>query len=57
MGEDSALIQLDQLNQRSRVLDLGFERIDLRDAETIAVRPRMAQPAVPAAAPVTVAEG
>jgi cell division protein FtsQ len=40
VGEDSALIQLDQLDQRSRLLELGFERIDLRDSETIAVRPR-----------------
>jgi len=39
-GEDSALIQLDQLDQRSRVLELGFARIDLRDPEMIAVRPR-----------------
>ena len=39
-GEDSALIQLDQLDQRARVLELGFARIDLRDPEMIAVRPR-----------------
>ena len=38
--EDSALIQLDQLDQRARLLELGFERIDLRDPETVAVRPR-----------------
>lgn len=38
--EDSALIQLDQLDQRSRILELGFARIDLRDPEMIAVRPR-----------------
>lgn len=40
VGEDAALIQLDQLDQTSRVLELGFERIDLRDPEMIAVRPR-----------------
>ncbi|HYF22840.1 MAG TPA: cell division protein FtsQ/DivIB [Caulobacteraceae bacterium] len=40
VGEDSALIQLDQLDQRARVLELGFARIDLRDPEMIAVRPR-----------------
>lgn len=40
VGEDSALIQLEQLDQRSRVLELGFARIDLRDPELIAVRPR-----------------
>ena len=38
--EDSALIQLDQLDQKSRILELGFERIDLRDPEMVAVRPR-----------------
>ncbi len=41
--EASALIQLDQLDQRARVLELGFERIDLRDPEMIAVRPRGTQ--------------
>jgi cell division protein FtsQ len=55
VGEDSALIQLDQLNQRSRVLDLGFERIDLRDADMIAVRPRVTTPAAVMAPPA--AEG
>lgn len=39
-GEDSALIQLDQLDQKSRLLELGFARIDLRDPELVAVRPR-----------------
>lgn len=39
-GEDSALLQLDQLDQRSRILELGFARIDLRDPDAIAVRPR-----------------
>jgi cell division protein FtsQ len=45
VGADSALIQLDQLDQRSRVLELGFARIDLRDPEMVVVRPRTA-PAV-----------
>jgi cell division protein FtsQ len=40
VGEDSALIQLDQLDQKSRLLELGFARIDLRDPELVAVRPR-----------------
>ena len=40
VGEDSALIQLDQLDQKSRILELGFARIDLRDPEMVAVRPR-----------------
>lgn len=39
-GEDSALIQLDQLDQKSRILELGFARIDLRDPELVAVRPK-----------------
>lgn len=42
VGEDSALIQLDQLDQKSRILELGFARIDLRDPELVAVRPRNA---------------
>ena len=37
--EESALIQLDQLDQKARILDLGFSRIDLRDPELVAVRP------------------
>lgn len=48
-SEDAALIQLDQLDQKDRLLDLGFERIDLRDPEMVVVRPR--QPAGPAANP------
>ena len=40
VGEDSALIQLDQLDQKQRLLSLGFERVDLRDPDAIAVRPR-----------------
>jgi cell division protein FtsQ len=39
-GEDAALIQLETLDRRSRVLDLGLARIDLRDPEMVAVRPR-----------------
>lgn len=38
--EDAALIRLDQLDQASRILDLGFSRIDLRDPQMVAVRPR-----------------
>jgi cell division protein FtsQ len=40
VDEDAALIQLEQLDQRSRILELGFERIDLRDPTVVAVRPR-----------------
>lgn len=42
LGEDSALIQLDQLDQKQRLLSLGFERIDLRDPGEVVVRPRPA---------------
>lgn len=45
VGEDSALIQLDQLDQKSRILELGFARIDLRDPEAVAVRPKDNAPA------------
>jgi cell division protein FtsQ len=38
--EEAALIRLDQLDQQSRILDLGFSRIDLRDPQMVAVRPR-----------------
>jgi cell division protein FtsQ len=49
-GEAAALDQLDKLDQQSRILDLGFARIDLRDPDLVAVRPRDAGPAAPAAA-------
>ena len=39
-GADSALIQLDQLEQQGRILELGFARIDLRDPDLVAVRPK-----------------
>ena len=38
VGEDAALIQLEQLDQKTRILELGFERIDLRNPDTVAVR-------------------
>jgi cell division protein FtsQ len=44
-GEDAALIQLDQLDRQARVLELGLERIDLRDPMATAVRPRANSPA------------
>jgi cell division protein FtsQ len=49
-GADSALIQLDQLDQKSRILELGFARIDLRVPELVTVRPK---DAAPPGAPVT----
>jgi cell division protein FtsQ len=39
VGEEAALMQLEQLDQRSRILELGFERIDLRNPDVVAVRP------------------
>ena len=46
-GEESALIQLDQLDRTARILELGFARIDLRDPEMVSIRPREGAP-VPA---------
>lgn len=40
LDEADALIRLDALEARSRVLSLGFAKIDLRDPDLIAVRPR-----------------
>ena len=51
-GEDAALIQLDQLDGRSRLLELGFARIDLRDPDSVTVRPKGGADA-PAAAAAT----
>jgi cell division protein FtsQ len=45
VGEDEALAQLEQLDRRSRILELGFERIDLRNPDVVAVRPRQSAPA------------
>ena len=42
--EEQALIQLEQLDLRSRILELGFERIDLRNPDVVAVRPRAPAP-------------
>jgi cell division protein FtsQ len=39
MGLDSALIRLDAMDQRERLLDLGFSRVDLRAEDSVAVRP------------------
>lgn len=38
--EDAALVQLELLDQRERLLELGFARVDLRVPGTVAVRPR-----------------
>jgi cell division protein FtsQ len=45
-GEAQALSRLDGLDAQSRILDLGFARIDLRDPDMVTVRPNDA-PATP----------
>jgi cell division protein FtsQ len=51
VDQEQALMQLEQLDLRSRILDLGFERIDLRNPDMVAVRPRQtASAASPAGA-------
>ena len=44
-GEEQALMELEQLDQRSHILELGFDRIDLRNPDSVAVRPRQPEPA------------
>ena len=44
-GEEDALMRLEQLDQRSHILELGFDRVDLRNPELVAVRPRQTDPA------------
>ena len=41
-GEDAALLALDTLDGRARLLELGFARVDLRDPDAVLVRPRSA---------------
>ncbi|PZQ64731.1 MAG: cell division protein FtsQ [Phenylobacterium zucineum] len=48
VDEEQALIQLEQLDLRSRILELGFERIDLRNPDVVAVRPRAPVTTAPA---------
>lgn len=38
-NQEAALIQLDAMDQRERLLDLGFERVDLRAPDAVAVQP------------------
>jgi cell division protein FtsQ len=45
---EGALMQLEHLDQRSRILELGFDRIDLRNPDVVSVRPRANQ-ALPSA--------
>lgn len=49
-GQEQALMALEHLDERSRILDLGFERIDLRNPDLVAVRPRANPDPVPALA-------
>ena len=42
---ESALIRLDALDQRERLLDLGFSRVDLRTAQAVAIRTGDSKPA------------
>lgn len=44
VGEEEALIQLDKLDAAQRLLELGFERIDLRSSDMVVVRRREAAP-------------
>ena len=44
-GEEQALMELEALDQRSHILELGFDRIDLRNPDAVAVRPRQVEPA------------
>jgi cell division protein FtsQ len=43
-GEEDALMRLEKLDRRSHILALGFDRIDLRNPELVAVRPRQFGP-------------
>ena len=45
-GVENALMQLERLDQRSHILELGFDRIDLRNPDVVAVRPRQNQPPI-----------
>ena len=42
---ESALIRLDALDQRERLLDLGFSRVDLRTTQAVAIRTGETKPA------------
>lgn len=39
-GVDAALVQLEAMDQRERLLDVGFARVDLRAPESVAIEPR-----------------
>ena len=50
VDQDQALMQLEALDLRQHILDLGFERVDLRNPDAMTVRVR---PVVAAAPPAT----
>ena len=39
LDQEAALIQLDSMDQRERILDLPFERVDLRTPDAVVLRP------------------
>lgn len=39
LQQEAALIQLDEMDHRERLLDMGFSRVDLRTPDAVAVRP------------------
>jgi cell division protein FtsQ len=51
VDQDAALMKLEELDLRSHILDLGFERIDLRNPDVMTVRPRPVAAATPSAPP------
>ena len=52
VDEEQALARLERLEQRSHLIELGFERIDLRNPDTVAVRPRVALSLAPTTPPL-----
>jgi len=51
VDQDQALMQLEALDLRQHILDLGFERVDLRNPDAMTVRPRPVAAAAPPAKP------
>jgi cell division protein FtsQ len=47
VDEEQALVRLEQLEKRSHLIAFGFERIDLRNPDAVAFRPRAVQPPAP----------
>ncbi len=51
VDQDAALMKLEELDLRSHILDLGFERIDLRNPDAMTVRPRPIVASAPSVTP------